>query len=434
MSRSSGLASVVRIALPLAVVAGLVRTAPPAWATGLEYRVAVIDRFQEVPPTTSTAFGCARFEIDVCNNQLFYYIVFTGLSTPETGAHIHGPAAPGVNAGVKHLLPAGNPKVGVWNYAQADEADILAGRMYVNIHSTAFPGGEIRGQIVTHVAYLDGAQEVPANGSTGLGYALGNVDTDTNTLSYYIVFGGLSTAETAAHIHGLAEHGVNAGVKHPLPLGSPKVGVWNYAEADEAGILDGMIYVNVHSTMFPGGEIRGQFVPYVVPMDGTQEVPPNASPAAGCGLLSLNRGGDVLGYDFRYANLSAAETGAHIHGFAPPGANAGVLHVMAAGTRKLGSWAYAAAQESGILDSMTYANVHSVVFGGGELRGQLYFPAPACPADLDKDGMIGLSDLSIMLTNFGGAGGPCDGDLDGNGTVDLADLSELLTAFGLACP
>lgn len=56
-----------------------------------------------------------------------------------------------------------------------------------------------------------------------------------------------------------------------------------------------------------------------------------------------------------------------------------------------------------------------------------------CPGDIDGDGVVGLSDLSALLTNFGSSASGPDGDLDGDGDVDLGDLSALLTAFGTNC-
>jgi hypothetical protein len=107
----------------------------------------VIDAAQETPPNGSPATGSATMTLDTVNNALSYNITFSGLLGSETMAHIHGPADPGVAGGIKHTLPLGSPKVGTWFYAEADEADILAGRMYINIHSSMFGGGEIRGQI-----------------------------------------------------------------------------------------------------------------------------------------------------------------------------------------------------------------------------------------------------------------------------------------------
>ncbi len=56
-----------------------------------------------------------------------------------------------------------------------------------------------------------------------------------------------------------------------------------------------------------------------------------------------------------------------------------------------------------------------------------------CPADLDNSGAVDLNDLSILLVNFGQAGGAAQGDLTGDGLVDLLDLSTLLAAFGTSC-
>lgn len=324
---------------------------------------------QETPVVASGGFGGGQFTIDTVANTVTYRIVFTGLTSAETAAHIHGYAGPGTPAGVVHPLPAGNPKVGVWNYAEADEANILAGNTYVNIHSANFGGGELRGQIVPLNASLTGAQDGTA--SAGQGWGVFTIDTTTNELDYHIEFAGLTTAETAAHIHGVSLHGTAAGVLFNLGTGTPKTGTWVYPEANEADILLGRTYVNVHSTMFPGGEIRGQIVPIVVPIDGDQETAPTGSPGAGIALVGIDTEANELGFDIRFANLSSAETAAHIHGFAPAGSPAGVLFGLPAGSPKIGTWTYLLTDEPGVLGGETYINIHSANHGGGEIRGQI---------------------------------------------------------------
>ena len=170
-------------------------SAVSVYGGGTYHRVALLMPEQETPPTLSSGYGVGTFVIDTCANTVRYSISYSCLTGPETAAHIHGFTGPGAAAGVVHPLPAGNVKVGVWNYPETDEAAILAGRTYVNVHTAANPGGEIRGQIVSHVALLDALQEVPANGSTARGFGLYNVDTVNDTLSYYISYGGLTTAE-----------------------------------------------------------------------------------------------------------------------------------------------------------------------------------------------------------------------------------------------
>jgi hypothetical protein len=120
--------------------------------------------------------------------------------------------------------------------------------------------GNGRAAVHDYEAILEGAQVVPPTSSPGTGSGTFAIDDVANTVSYVIEYSGLMGNETAAHIHGMAPPGVNAGVVHPLPLGTPKVGVWNYSEAQEADILAGLTYVNIHTTAFPGGEIRGQIV------------------------------------------------------------------------------------------------------------------------------------------------------------------------------
>lgn len=391
-------------------------------------RVALLMGAQETPPNASTGVGCAVFVIDTAANTATFRIVVSGLGTAETAAHIHGVAAPGVAAGVVFPLPAGPVKVGTWIYPEALESALLTGGLYVNVHSVGFPGGEVRGQIVTHVAVLDGAQEVPPNASPGVGFGLFNQDVDANTLSYYIVFGGLGAAETAAHIHGLGNYGVAAGVMFPLPAGSPKVGGVVYPEAIEQDVIDGRLYVNIHSVAFGGGEIRGQMIHYVNPIDGMQEVPVNASPTTGYALIEIDRAAASLGFDINRSALGTAETAAHFHGFAGPGVAAGVLFGLPAGVRKLGTWPFGLAAEPSVLGGLTYANIHTVAFAGGEIRGQLNFGQLYCKSDWNKDGAITPADVASFVTDWFASlvGGTTAGDYNGDGVVTPADVASFV--------
>jgi hypothetical protein len=227
-----------------------------------------IDGLQETPPSGSAAVGTVTVVLDRNLNTYNYVINYSGLGSAEVSAHIHGFSAPGVASGIQNVLPLGTQKIGTWVYPEAQEANIIAGLTYINIHSSVFPGGEIRGQVVLDTAPttglyagIDSAQEVPPTGTAGTGNAYFEIDTVAKTLTYNITFAGLSSAEVSAHIHGPAPVGANAGIQLVLPAGSPKTGVWNYPPAQEANILAGLMYVNIHSSSFPGGEIRGQIIP-----------------------------------------------------------------------------------------------------------------------------------------------------------------------------
>jgi len=357
-----------------ALLGSLLVAASPSFAAIYQYS-AILNPRQETPLVASSALGGGRFIIDTDANTVRYWISFGGLSSPEVAAHIHGFAGAGANAGVVHTLPAGNPKVGMWNYNEVDEASILNGLTYANIHSANFPGGEMRGQIVPFNALLGASQETPVNASTGSGWAIATIDPVANMLNYRVFYEGLTGAIVASHFHGNANYGTGTGVKVAIPtVASPIVGSVAYLEADESAIMSGRWYVNLHTALNPGGEIRGQLVPRVIPMDALQEVPVNAATAsAGFGLVAIDTAANVLGYDVRVVALSAPENAAHIHGFAALGGNAGVQMAIAPvpGAQKLGTWAYGAANETDVLLGRSYFNVHTNANPGGEIRGQI---------------------------------------------------------------
>ena len=131
------------VAITAVIVSGLlVGSTARATVTTLNF---VLQASQETPPTTSIATGKGTLKVDNVANTLTYIVDENVVS--ETAAHIHGPAARGVPAGVLFGLPAGAHKSGtVTGLTPAQVADALAGKYYVNIHNTANPGGDIRGQ------------------------------------------------------------------------------------------------------------------------------------------------------------------------------------------------------------------------------------------------------------------------------------------------
>ena len=103
----------------------------------------------EEPPVATAAKGTATAALDTASKTLDWTVTYTGL-TPTAG-HIHGPAAPGANAGV--LVPLGNPPFadpikGSATLTDAQISDLEAGRAYINLHTADNKGGEIRGQLV----------------------------------------------------------------------------------------------------------------------------------------------------------------------------------------------------------------------------------------------------------------------------------------------
>ena len=110
---------------------------------------AMLDGKSENPPNTSAGKGEADIDYDAATKKLTWKVTYSGLSGPPTAAHFHGPAEPGKNAGVAIAIPnaTSSPVEGSATLTDAQAADLMAGKYYVNIHTTANPGGEIRGQV-----------------------------------------------------------------------------------------------------------------------------------------------------------------------------------------------------------------------------------------------------------------------------------------------
>lgn len=125
--------------------------------------------------------------------------------------------------------------------------------------------------------FLTGAQQIPPNASTGSGRIEGTYDKRTKIYTYKITWSGLSSAVTGIHFHGIADKGY---VAIPAPPGIYPNGIAAAASGfstatsgtysatllvdgmviNESHFLAGKFYVDIHTTNFPGGEIRGQIL------------------------------------------------------------------------------------------------------------------------------------------------------------------------------
>src|SRR6266436_111202 len=111
--------------------------AGPAFADKMK---AMLDGAAEVPANTSAGKGTADIDYDAATKKLTWKLTYSGLS---------GPAEAGKNAGVAVAIPnaTASPAEGSATLTDAQAADLMAGKYYVNVHTAANPGGEIRGQV-----------------------------------------------------------------------------------------------------------------------------------------------------------------------------------------------------------------------------------------------------------------------------------------------
>ncbi|MED5233768.1 MAG: CHRD domain-containing protein [Pseudomonadota bacterium] len=358
---------------------------PPAFNADMTYNVN-LSGSQEVPAVTTMSMATAVVEIDEDLPAFSVSVDVSGL-TDVTGVHVHDGGI-GMNGPVAFpLTDAGNGTyvLAETNISPSNLDALTSGEWYLNVHTTANPNGEVRGQIVPDTTAvvtfsLSGSQEVPAVDTMAMGSGYALFDTTNNNVSLVAV----TTIENAtmAHIHtGFA--GENGDVLVGLVESESTAGVWMtdgsiaLDEATATQLLAGGHYVNVHTAANTGGEIRGQITPdnievYSIIANGLQEVPAVTTTASGAGAFTLNTSTGALSGSVTITGMTANM--AHIHE-GEMGVNGDVLIGLTAGTS--GMWSVPAnttltAEQMNVMaDGGLYTNFHSDAFPSGEIRGQI---------------------------------------------------------------
>ncbi len=344
---------------------------------------------QEVPPQSSAGTAQGSLSVNLATGEVSGDLTVSGI-TP-TAAHIHDAFA-GANGDVLIGLDQDPGDAGLFTVpagALLDAAGVdrlLAGGLYLNVHTAAHPDGEIRGQILPegfelYFTDLGAEASVPPLESSASGRAAVTFDPASGALVVHAEVSGLDDA-TDAHVHeGYA--GSNGAVLVGLSQDAVDPGHWFVEDgslnaAGVAALAAGALYVNVHSPLHPGGEIRGQILPegilvFRTELSGAQEVPAVATEASGVAFLTLDEAGLLASIHATTAGLDDASD-AHLHS-----GIGGVAGPVEIGLTQDGSdpahWfaneaALSAEQLAALLTARTYVNVHSPDHPGGEIRGQ----------------------------------------------------------------
>jgi hypothetical protein len=278
----------MRIAPVVALVVLSLVFAPLAAAQTLG---AVLTGAQEVPPNTNPGFGNATVTFDSARQNVIVAITVANLGAPINNFHIHEAPAGTNGPVVVNLIGLGGTftngvMTGTFAIAPAVADRLLANpsNFYVNVHTTALPGGAVRGQLgyvsggaVTYAAELRPGNEVPPVNSSAYGSAFITFDPITNYIAWDARANGIANA-TLSHIHRAA-----AGVNGPVVINfatsaaqianGRTVGAGPVTGSQSANLTPADLtnlstpsgaagyYVNIHSTAFPGGEVRGQLAP-----------------------------------------------------------------------------------------------------------------------------------------------------------------------------
>ncbi len=377
--------------------------------------VADLNGMQQVPMVTTAGFGLGTFLLAKHNGSLKFNAVFTGLSGPVTAIHFHS-GAMGESGPVVQDLDGflnGNAING-----EVDPtpflADLMAGNIYLNVHTDANPNGEVRGQLMKPMgipfdAMLDGMQQVPPVTTAGRGAASMVATWDMDSIWYDVVVDGLSGPMEAAHLHEAA-----VGATGPVVIdiadgiNGNRISGWitDASQENIIELLEGNLYINVHTAMNPNGEIRGQAYRYMregysIALDGAQQVPPVSTTANGAGIVSVDRGQSNAHIMF-VVNADMVEA-AHFHN-GVAGTNGPVLFDMTDLLMDNGVFTYwkntdaqpfTTANSVQFRNDSLYLNVHTMDFPNGEVRGQVRRGAVCAMGTVGLDEVAGTETLSL---------------------------------------
>jgi hypothetical protein len=228
----------------------------------------VVERPEPGDPDGS---GQATIRLRKNQGQVCFRLSVADIALPAVGAHIHRGNA---NVSGDVVVPLRNPNAqgtssGCVTASRTIVNQILRSRgsFYVNVHTNAFPGGAVRGQLGPtagvrfFIVGLRGSEEVPPADPDGTGTAGLRLRSGNTEVCFTLAVRDILLPATGAHIHR-APRGQNGNVV--IPFAAPVTGTSSGCVTANADLVDEILanpegfYVNVHNAQFPGGAVRGQ--------------------------------------------------------------------------------------------------------------------------------------------------------------------------------
>lgn len=414
----------------------------------------------ELPIATTNAWGSISATLD--GNTLTVEGEFESLTTKYLFSHLHagmagqaGGALFTLNATMATDSLSGMYEASKNTFTLTNEQIITlnARGIYINIHSVKHASGELRAQLApTADAYfrtnISSSQEIPESKSMGYGSLLLELKADSLIISGS--FNGLTSAYAASHIH-TALAGQTGGVAFTLNATVNENGLsgiynaknnrFELTNSQKDMLMQRGLYVNLHTSNFASGELRGQITPpakaiFYAGLSGSAEIPSIKSAASGALLFELTDM-DSLVATGTFSDLegdfdASIAGGSHIH-IAHPGTNGAVDILLNATTETdLKSGVYVASSNTFGLEStqiqtlmgrMYYVNLHTKAFAAGELRGQILAEAQA----YYKTNLSGLNEIANSVYSNGM--GAVNVEVFGNKVTLVGGFSGLSSAY-----
>ncbi|HWA85056.1 MAG TPA: CHRD domain-containing protein [Opitutus sp.] len=249
----------------------------PARAQTIEFK-ATINAAQETTGSTSTATGTAVLLYHVDTNTFDLDVVLQNFPHTLSNSHIHegapgvaGPVVTGLGGESVYTRDGDTLRGTFTNVAHlGTPLTLLQNGAYINFHTADWPGGEVRGQLIAQpkrlVAILSGGSDGANTGSAAYGAAYISFDSGQNLITTRVNIYNFTNTLANSHYH---EGALSVAGPVVQPLGGASVYTKTgtsygalFSNQTYGGnaltLLTGGAYINVHSNVFPGGEIRGQ--------------------------------------------------------------------------------------------------------------------------------------------------------------------------------